>query len=196
MVIGKVHKKSLFKGFKFNLKTLLLLRKIKDWNDKSIFELVASEFKKINIEILEQDVFLKSLLCKPGIYSKKKPTKAQQSDINYGMDFARKIASLDIGQTVVVANKTLLAIEAIEGTDETIKRGCQYAYKSPAVVCKAIRKNQDTRFDVPTVGLDTLEAMRHGGCYILAIDANHTFVADQEKFFKKVNEYRMVFVSV
>ena len=117
-------------------------------------------------------------------------------DIRYGMNFARIIAALDIGQTVVVANKTLLSIEAIEGTDEAIKRGASFAHNKNPVVCKVMRKNQDTRFDVPAVGLHTLEIMRKNNCRVLAIEAGHTFVVCQKTFFKKVNEYRMVFLSM
>ncbi|MDH4261677.1 MAG: UDP-2,3-diacylglucosamine diphosphatase LpxI [Spirochaetia bacterium] len=196
LFIGKVQKKNILKGIRFNLKTLMLLRKLKDWNDKSIFNLIAEELKKIKIEILKQELFLQSLLCTPGLYSKQKPSKSELTDINYGMEFAKKIAWLDIGQTVIVANKTLLAVEAIEGTDEAIKRACMYAVKNTAVVCKAIRKGQDTRFDVPTVGLHTIETMRQNACRILAVEAGHTFVVNQEQFFKKINEYKMVFMAL
>jgi hypothetical protein len=196
LIVGKIHKKNLLNDVRFNLKTLALLKKVKDFNDSSLFNLVSDEFKKVNVEILKQDDFLSSLLCAPGVHSKKKPTKSELADIDYGMNFAKKIAALDIGQTVVVANKTLLSVEAIEGTDEAIKRGGLYAGKKTAVVCKAMRKNQDTRFDVPAVGLHTLEAMRQSGCRVLAIEAKRTFVADRDKFIQKINEYKMVFIAV
>lgn len=173
-----------------------MLKSIKDWNDKSIFNLVYQEFKKTGIEILDQKSFLKSLLCAPGIYSKRKPAKSELDNIEFGMNYAKKIAALDIGQTVVVANKTILSVEAIEGTDEAIKRGGAFARNKAGVVCKAMYKNQDTRFDVPAVGLQTLESMRASGCNVLAIEAKNTFVIDREKFIKKINDYKMVFAAV
>jgi len=196
MIVGKVSKKNFLSSISFNMKTLAILKKAKNFNDASLFELVAAEFKKIHVEIIKQDAFLKALLCPPGIYSRRKPDKKELADIDFGMDFAKRIALLDIGQTAVVAGKTLLAVEAVEGTDEAIRRGGAYARKSPGVVCKAMRKNQDTRFDVPTVGLQTVETMRQNNCRVLAIEAGHTFVADREALVQKINEYKMVFVAV
>ncbi|MDH4199130.1 MAG: UDP-2,3-diacylglucosamine diphosphatase LpxI [Spirochaetia bacterium] len=196
LIVGKIEKEKILKGIKFSLKTLRLLKQIRNWNDKSIFQLIASEFQKANITILRQDHFLKSLTLNPGIYSRKKPSKTDMENIGYGMEFAKKIAAQDIGQTVVVAAKMLLAVEAIEGTNEAIKRGGHYAHKKTTAVCKAMRKNQDTRFDVPTVGVDTVEIMHQSGCQILAVEAKRTFVMDRELFLKKINHYKMVFVAV
>ena len=196
IIVGKVQKKNFLHWTKFNLKTLAMLAKMKDKIDASIFDFVAGAFDKIGVEIVNQELFLNHLLCKPGVYSKREPSKNELRDVEYGMSCAKKIAALDIGQSVVVAGRTLLAVEAIEGTDEAIKRGANYAGKKNAVVCKAMRKNQDTRFDVPSVGLQTLDVMRQNGCRVLAIEARHTFVIHQQEFFKKVNQYKMVFIAV
>lgn len=193
---GKIEKAGLLKNIRFNLQTLALLKKLKNQNDKSIFNLIASEMEKIGVRILKQDAFLKSLLLKPGEYSRKKPSSEDWENIRFGMKYAQDISALDIGQCVVVARKTLISVEAIEGTDETILRSGRYLGKHYGVVCKTMRKSQDTRFDVPTVSLTTLESMHTAQCKVLAVEAGRTFVVDQENFFKKINAYKMIFVVV
>lgn len=193
---GKIHKEKILKGIRFNLKTLALLKKLIDYNDKSIYNLVASEFEKEGINVIRQDKFYRSLVVAPGVYSKKKPDKQDIENIMFGMSYAKKIAALDIGQCVIVAGKFLIAVEAVEGTDETIRRSGKYLKKRNGIVCKAMRKNQDTRFDVASVGLSTFESMKASGCSILAIEANRTFVFDKDEFIRQIDKNKMILVVV
>lgn len=196
LMTGKVQKSILLNPFQYDLMTIRLLASLKNRNDDEIFRVLLQTFERNNFRILPQSFFLQNLLLPAGIYSKKKPNKKQWQDIRFGLYYAKEIGKLDIGQTVVVTQKMLLAVEtAVEGTDEAILRGGKLARKNIAVVCKSEKKNQDQRFDVPAIGLETLESMEKSGCKILAIEANKTFVPQFDLVKKKIDELKMILVS-
>ncbi|RME90963.1 MAG: LpxI family protein, partial [Candidatus Hydrogenedentota bacterium] len=172
------------------------LQNLRDRKDDTILSQFTKELANRGIEVISQKLLLQSLLLPPGVYSKKQPDEKTQEDIDFGMDHAKKIGEWDIGQTVVVKDKSVLAVEAIEGTDECILRGGKLARKKGAVVCKAEKKHQDDRFDIPTVGLDTLKVMKRSGANVLAIEANKTFVVTPEEFVAQVNRLGFIFVAV
>jgi len=194
IIIGKIHKDRIFKKLKFDLKTLALLAGLKNRNDKTIFQAIADNFTKAGITLLPQRTYLSGLLLSKGVYSKKKPDKRMEKDIRYGLYYARKISELDIGQSVVVFQKTLLAVEAAEGTDEAVLRGGGLVAGGGAVLCKARRADQDERFDLPTVGFTTLEVMKKSGCRAIAVEADTTFIVNPEKFIEKIDSLGLVFV--
>lgn len=196
IILGKVEKKNVFADAMFDATTIKLIAKAQNLGDTTIFAIVAAEIEKVGVTILKQSYFLRPLLLAPGVYSKKKPGKEEQEIIDYGMLYARKMGDLDIGQTIVAGQKMILAVEAVEGTDEAIRRGGALAGKKKAIVCKAQRNNQDPRFDIPTVGLDTIAVMKESGCRGLAIEAEKTFVVDPENFIKEINRHGMIFVVV
>ncbi|MCG9875890.1 MAG: UDP-2,3-diacylglucosamine diphosphatase LpxI [Leptospiraceae bacterium] len=177
LLTGKVRKDLLFKGLKFDLKALAILAKSINRNDHPIFMAIADEFLKHGIIFESQKKYLAPLLLRQGRYTKKKLSSDEIEDVAFGMEYAKKIADLDIGQSVVVLGKSVVAVEAVEGTDETILRAGQLIHqKTGAVVCKSSKSSQDERFDLPTVGVQTLEILKKAGCRTLAIRENETIV--------------------
>src|SRR6201988_4242224 len=126
-------------------------------------------------------MFLKPLLPEAGVLTRRAPSAQEAADMEYGLGIARHIAAKDIGQTVVVSDSACVAVEAMEGTDETIARAARFANGRPLVVVKVSKHRQDMRFDVPVVGLPTVESMKLAGATALAIDANRTLLFDRAK---------------
>lgn len=178
--IGKVKKDLLFEKIRFDLKALKLLASLKNRNDDTIMLAIVDEFAKSGIEVVDQTTYLRQMMPKEGVLTKRKPTKEEWNDISYGMDMAKRSASLDIGQAVVVRDRSIMAVEAIEGTDEAIKRGGRLARKG-AVVAKVAKPDQDLRFDVPTVGMVTIESMNEAGAKVLAIESERTFLLNMKE---------------
>lgn len=194
--IGKIHKGDLLKKFyKLDFIAIKYLSKLLNLNDDSIHGAVTKFLQEYDMEILPQTQFLSHLYQEKEILSKRKPTDDERVDIEYGIDIARKVASLDIGQTVIVKNKMIIAIEGIDGTDETIKRGCQLS-KSSVVMAKAARINQDQRFDIPTIGAQTVEVLGKNGGGVLAFESGKVLVADKEKTVELANKYNICLIAV
>ena len=196
-LIGKVHKDVLLKPLWLDSLSRKILAKIRNKRkgDRSILKALVEELESMGFVVIDQRRFLSSLLFKAGVFTKRKPSKSEWQDIRYGIDLARKIADLDIGQTVVVKNQIPLAIEAIEGTDETIRRGGELG-GGGVVVAKAASPNHDFRFDVPTVGASTIEVMKESTAAVLALDAERTFLLDSENVIKEANENKILIVAV
>ncbi len=149
---------------------------------------------------MTQPEFLRHLFPEVGVLTQKQPSIEEYADIDYGFKVAKEIARLDIGQTVVVRNRMILAIEAIEGTDEAIKRAANYA-RGAVVVVKVAKPNQDQRFDIPTVGMSTLTSMllpeqgkTEGG--VLAIEAKETMVVEKDEMISFCDQHNMAMVAV
>ncbi len=195
LLLGKVKKEIILKTYRYDLKAITLLAKMLNRNDYSFFEIAAKEFEKEKITILSQKTFLKSLLLPEGRYTKSKLSKGKLEDIEFGMNIAFNLATLDIGQTVVVTQKMVLALEAIEGTDETIIRGGLLSRNKGAVVCKSTTLGQDERFDLPAIGIETLENMQKSGCDTIAIRANETIVVNPKEFILQANKLKINFIS-
>ena len=194
--IGKVPKLDLLRSVhKLDWFAIKNLSRLVNLNDDSFHNGIIDLLNKYDIKVLPQTMFLKHLFLEKEILSNRKPTLEERVDIEYGYDVAKKIASLDIGQTVVVKKKMILAIEAIEGTDETIKRGCELA-KSEVVVVKVAKPNHDERFDLPTVGEQTIKTLAQNGSGILAFEASRTIVTDKEKVIKLANKLNICLVAI
>ena len=195
--IGKVSKEILFRNPRLDKKAVELIKMAKKLNDDAVMLILVEELEKLGIEVLDQTLFIKELLVKKGTFTKLEPTEEQKADIEYGFQMAKEMGRLDIGQTVVVQNKMMLAVEAIEGTDKAIQRGAKLANKvKAAVVVKVSKPSQDKRFDIPTVGLRTLKTMRRYGANVLAVEAGETFIVEEEKMINFANKYKMVVVAV
>jgi DUF1009 family protein len=198
VMVGKVPKVLLFKnraGVIPDMKTVRLLFSLKDRSDDTIMSAVVTEFEKNGIKLHKTTAFTKNLLAPEGILTHKKPSKDEWNDIEFGWRIAKKMGHLDIGQTVVVKDMAVMAIEAIEGTDEAIKRGGSLA-KKDAVVVKVSKPKQDMRFDVPVVGIDTLHSMKSAGARVLALEPEKCIIADIEDFIKEADKEGMVVVGV
>ena len=141
---------------------------------------IVDELAKDNLTVADQTAYLKPLMPPPGVLTKRNPTEEEKEDIRFGFETAKAMGGMDIGQTVVVKHKAVMAIEAIEGTDACIRRGGQLA-GGGAVVAKAAKPQQDSRFDVPAVGLDTIESLVAAKASALVIEAGKTLFIDKER---------------
>ncbi len=195
---GKVPKNLLYKNKKKiipDLKTLKMLFSLKNRSDDTIMTLVVKELENNGITIHKTTEFTKNLLAPEGVLTTRKPTKSDLEDLEFGWEIARKMGHLDIGQTVVVKDKAVMAVEAIEGTDEAIKRGGLLANKG-AVIIKVSKPHQDMRFDVPAVGLETLHSMKRADAKMLAIEAGKCIIVDKEKFINEANKAGITVVGI
>jgi len=188
VMAGKVSKTLLYKSnITPDLKAVKLLFSLKDRSDDSIMLAITKELEKEGIQLVDITNFSNRLLTPEGVLTKKKPTKDEWKDITFGWRLAKEIGRLDIGQTIVVKNQAVMAVEAIEGTDEAIKRGGRLS-GAGAVVVKVSKPNQDMRFDVPAVGLDTLHAMIEVDARVLSVESNKSIFLDRKKFIAESNE--------
>jgi len=178
VMAGTITKKRMFENIMPDLKGLTIMSKLAIFHDDDILKAVAKELAKEDIEIVSSTYYLPELLAPTGCLTKKRPGKAEKEDIDFGWKVAKELGRLDIGQCVVVRKKTVLALEAIDGTDETILRGGRLGRKS-AVVIKVSKPNQDLRFDMPTVGIETLKVMSQVKASVLAVEAGKTLIFDR-----------------
>jgi len=196
VMAGKIPKGLLYKHRIIpDLKAVKLLFSLKDRSDDTIMHAVVEELEKNGVKIHETTLFTQHLLAPEGVLTPRKPTKEEQQDIEFGWKIAKKIGGLDIGQTVVVKDKAVMAVEAIEGTDEAVRRGGALAGKD-AVVVKVSKPEQDPRFDVPVVGSDTLHSMKSVGARVLAVEAGKCIIVDRENFIREADEMGIVVVGV
>lgn len=193
--LGKVHKGLLLKRPKFDAKALELLKNAKKLNDDEVMLALVNELDKVGVTALDQTIFIKSLMIPAGVLGKLKPTAEQMEDVNYGFSLAKEMGKLDVGQSVVIKNRMIMAVEAIEGTDRCIIRGAKLA-KSGASVVKVSKPSQDKRFDIPTVGLKTLQTMKKYKASLLTVEANETIIVDQEKVIKFADKNNIVIMAV
>ena len=195
--VGKVPKLNLLRNItKLDWVAIRELSKLPNFNDDTIQFAMGDYIESQGIKILTQSEFLRHLFPDVGVLTKRQPTTEEYADIDFGMKMAKEIARLDIGQTIIVRDRMILAIEAIEGTDEAIKRAVGYA-RGPVVVVKVAKPNQDQRFDIPTVGMNTLKCMlsdKPGG--VLALEANETMVVDREEMVRFCDSNKISMVSV
>jgi len=185
---GKVRKLHLFRNFRPDLTAIKTLARIPDRKDDTLMNAIADEVIKAGIKVLPQTEYAGEMLAGEGLLFGPKPDKAAFHDIDFGYIQARGIAALDIGQTVVVQDRAVLAVEAIEGTDEAIARGGSMG-NGKAVVIKVAKPNQDLRFDVPAIGSDTIEAMQASGCKVLAIESGKTLILERQKTKKVAQQH-------
>jgi len=147
----------------------------------SILAAIAEEFSKNGIEIIDSTLYMGPSLAVKGVMTKKKPSETQMADVEFGYNMAKAVAEHDIGQSVVVKDLSVVAVEAVEGTDACIRRGGELG-KGSVVVVKVSRKGHDMRFDVPTVGLGTLETLKEASASVLAVEAGKTIMLEKERF--------------
>ena len=184
VMAGQVKHNKIFSSIRPDWKLAKLLLSLQRKNTDSLIGAVAKVLEEEGIQLVDSTIFLKPLLPQPGVLTKRQPNEQEASDIEYGLGLARHIASRDIGQTVVVSDRACLAVEAMEGTDETIARAARFAPGKSLVVVKVSKPNQDMRFDVPVIGLPTVECMKQAGATALAIDAGRTLLFDRAKLLE------------
>jgi UDP-2,3-diacylglucosamine hydrolase len=174
---------------------LSLWRKIYARHDDSILRSIAAELEEEGILIRESTLYLKKLLFPQGVLTRREPTAAQIEDIRFGWHVARAVGAQDIGQCVVVRDRTVLALEAIEGTDATIRRGGLLAGEK-AVVIKVKKPNQDFRFDLPAIGLQTIATMQEVKAALLAVETGQALLFDGEEAMRQADAAGIVVVGI
>jgi hypothetical protein len=179
VMAGQVKHNQIFSSIRPDWKMAKLLMSLATKNTDSLIGAVADLLRDEGIELVDSTAFLQPLLPEPGVLTRRAPDAREAADIQYGRGIARQIAGLDLGQTVVICDSACVAIEAMEGTDETIDRAGRLAAGRPLTVIKVSKPRQDMRFDVPVVGLPTVAVMRRSGATALAIDARRTLVMDR-----------------
>lgn len=194
LMAGAITKANMFTGVMPDLKGLALIGKLLIFHDDDILRAVARELEKEGINVVSSVTYLPELLAPSGCLTKRKPSKEEMEDIEFGWIVAKELGHLDIGHCIVVRRKVVLAVEAIEGTDKAILRGGAIA-KEKAVVVKVSKPNQDFRFDLPAVGLNTIKVMSTVDASVLAIEAGKTLIFDKEEMIRLADSKSISIVS-
>lgn len=193
--LGTITKTRIFRDVFFDFKGLSLWKKIDRRHDDAILRAIADVLEDDGISIVESTRYLDKLLFPEGILTKRKPDKKQREDIAFGWAMAKGIGELDIGQCVVVRDKTVLAVEAIDGTDATILRGGRLG-KKDVVVVKVHKPGQDFRFDLPATGLQTIESMKEVSGAVLAVEAGKSLLFDSKAVIEEADRNGIVIVGI
>jgi DUF1009 family protein len=178
IMAGQIAPKNLF-DLRPDWKTLLLLARLKRRNAESIFAAIGEELARSGITLLPATSFLEDCLTPAGLVAGRKLTHREEDDVAFGFEIAREVSRLDIGQTVIVKNGTVLAVEGFEGTNETIKRGGALGGKN-AIMVKVAKPSQDMRFDVPVIGVATIEVAAEAHLRVIAVEAQRTLLLEKD----------------
>jgi len=195
IMAGNVKKADIFKGIKPDFLTAKILKAAGGKSDMNLLDIIAAELKKRGIELIDARTFLEDYIPKKGCLTERAPTVREWEDILFGWKLAKLNSSFDVGLTVAVKEKVVLAIEAIEGTDKAIKRAGEYG-QGGFVVVKVARPKQDMRFELPVVGLETVKLLKQVKAKVLAIEAEKTLFFDIKKAIKEANKSKIAVVSL
>src|ERR1700735_988048 len=188
VMAGQVKHNKIFSAIRPDWRLAKLLFSLPAKNTDSLIGAIAGVLSEEGIELVNSTKFLGPLLPEPGVLTRRAPNESEAADIAYGHKVARQIAGLDLGQMVVVRDRACVAIEAMEGTDETIERAARITGGQKLVVVKVSKPLQDMRFDVPVVGLKTIEVMRRSNATALAIDAGRTLLFDRDELIRAADD--------
>ncbi|MBN1595359.1 UDP-2,3-diacylglucosamine diphosphatase LpxI [candidate division FCPU426 bacterium] len=195
VMAGMIRHKQLFANIKLDLKAVALLAGVKDKRADTILRAVAEKLGKAGIKLVAPLPYLTDHLPQRGVLTKRRPTPKEKADIHFGYRLAKHVAEADIGQTVVVRDKAVVAVEAMEGTDACILRSGELT-RGGAVVVKVVKPHQDYRFDTPVIGPHTIDAMRKAKAAVLAFDAGKTLFIQKDKTIARANAYKIALVAV
>jgi UDP-2,3-diacylglucosamine hydrolase len=193
IMAGQIAPKNLF-DLRPDWKALLLLGKLKQRNAETIFAAIADELAKAGVDLLPATTFLEDSLAPSGLIAGPKLSRREEEDVDLGWKTAKEIARLDIGQTVIVKDGTILAVEAFEGTNEAIKRGGALGHKG-AVMVKVAKPNQDMRFDVPVIGVETIRVAVEAKLRVIAIEAGRTLLLERDQIVDVAERARISIVA-
>ena len=193
IMAGQIAPKNLFDVHP-DVKALLLMAKLKQRNAESIFAAIAEELAKAEVELLPATTFLEDSLAQPGLIAGSKLSGREEEDVDLGWKITKEIARLDIGQTLIVKNGTVLAVEAFEGTNDAIRRGGALASEG-AVMIKVAKPNQDMRFDVPVIGLETIRIATEVKLRVIAVEAGRTLLLEREAIVDLANRSKMTIIA-
>ena len=195
-LLGKINKELVYAHRELpDFRVLKIFARLKNFSDDTLTLALVEELAAEGITVLDQTELLRPLMPAPGVLSKRAPTAQEIADMRFGLAMAKQIGGLDIGQTVVVKNRAIMAVEAIEGTDACIRRGGQLG-RGGVTVAKSAKPQQDMRFDVPGIGPDTIDSMIQAGAVALVIEAGRTLVVDREKMVEKADQHGISIVAM
>ena len=195
LMAGQVKHIQIFSGALPDLRMIKMLWNLPQRNTDSLIGGIADELAKDGIELIDSTYFIEDQLAQTGVLTKRKPDDTERGNIEYGLRIANEIARLDLGQTIVVRAKACVAVEAMEGTDAVIKRAGELA-KGKLTVVKVAKPNQDMRFDVPVVGVPTIQTMIAAGATCLCLTPNKTLIFDREEMLKLANDHKICVTAV
>ncbi len=203
VMAGKVHKQVLFDPWRI-FRLLPDMRTLHMWfryatnnkSDDTLLLAVIREFERDGLTFESALTFCPELLVKHGFITKRQPTAAQWKDIRFGWDLAKEMGRLDIGQTVIVQDTAVIAVEAIEGTDQCIRRAGTLCKRGNLVIVKVAKPQQDMRFDVPTIGVQTIQTMQEAGARVLAIESGMTILLDEPEVVSLAERLGIAIVSL
>ncbi len=193
VMLGAITKTKMFRDFKPDTKAISILTRLKSTHDDSFLRLFARILEDDNIHVKASTFLLPEMLAEEGCWTKRKPNKVEKKDIEAGWKIAKEVGDLDIGQCVIISSGTILAVEAIDGTDATIKRGGELG-KGQAVVVKVSKPNQDLRFDVPAVGAQTIKTMHESGANLLVLEAGKAVTFDKKEMVVLADKHKISIV--
>jgi DUF1009 family protein len=194
VMLGALAKKRFFIDTLPDAVGLELLARVATRSDDTLLRASAAMLEERGLPVMDPTPFLAEALAREGVLGRHQPTEDELGDARYGLELARAIGRLDLGQTVVVKDRAGVAVEAMEGTDACIRRGGELARS--AVVVKAVKPQQDRRFDLPAVGPDTIESMKKAGCRVLAIEAGATLVMDPGELVRRADQAGIAVVGL
>lgn len=195
VMLGGIKKTHVFTTVRPDFRALALATRLALWKDDDILREFAKELEREGITICESTFGLDGILAEEGTLTARTPNQKEWEDIRYGWQVAHDIGKLDIGQCVVIKDRVVVAVEAVEGTDEAIKRGGQLA-KEGAVIVKRCKPQQDLRFDLPAVGPKTIDVMRSVSASVLAVEAGRTVILDRDVMLEKARSSGIAVVGL
>jgi DUF1009 family protein len=196
IMAGQVKHKQIFSSGIPDLKMMQLLASLATRNTDSLIGAVARVLEQEGIHLMDSTAFLQPLLPEPGVLTNRAPSSDETSDLDYGFALARELGRLDVGQSVVVANAACVALEAMEGTDAVMERAVTLVNGRPLRIVKLAKPKQDFRFDVPTIGLGTIETMVRCGVTAMSIEARKTLMIDRAELIGRANAASIAIVAV
>ncbi|QUV85711.1 UDP-2,3-diacylglucosamine diphosphatase LpxI [Chloracidobacterium sp. E] len=196
IMAGQVKHRQIFSGALPDWRMATMLLKLARNNTDSLLGAVVAELAADGIELVDSTLFVPHLLAPAGVLTKRRPTARERADIDYGLEVAQVIAGLDLGQTIVVRNRAVVAVEAMEGTDAAILRAGELAHRRELTVVKVAKPQQDMRFDVPVIGRATIETMLTAGATALAVTAGKTLIFDRDAVIALANRHKLTILGI
>jgi DUF1009 family protein len=193
IMAGQIAPKNLF-DLRPDWKALMLLGKLKQRNAESIFAAIADELANVDVDLLAATTFLEDSLAPSGLIAGPKLSRQEEDDVDLGWKIAKEIARLDIGQTIIVKNGTVVAVEALGGTNDTIRRGGELAQRG-AVMVKVAKPSQDMRFDVPVIGIETIRISAEARLRVIAVEAGKTLLLERHAIIDLANRSKLSIVA-
>jgi DUF1009 family protein len=193
--IGGVSKKHFFSKAKPDARAIQLVLRLTDKKDDAILRAIAQEIESEGMEVISPLIFLEDHMAPQGVLTERSPTEREEKDIQFGWAMAKRLGELDVGQTVVVKDQIVLALEAIEGTDAAIRRGGKLG-KGGVVVVKVVKPSQDLRLDLPVIGPTTIHTLNKAQASALAIESGKTIVVEKDRTIQEANQNRLCIVGI